>query len=273
MLTITEKEFNQLASFIHEHYGIRLKKEKKTLVLGRLGNTITRQGFKNFSDYYQHLLSDKTGKATFELLDKITTNHTFFMREAQHFACFKEEILPWLEKTVPDKDLRIWSAGCSKGQEPYTLAMILNDYLGNKASEWDADILATDISSAALKAAQEGTYTAEEVAGLPKYWLQKFFIKQPEGKYIVTDQLKKQVIFRNFNLMNASFPFKKKFHVIFCRNVMIYFDTDTKKQLIKKFYHQLQPGGYLFIGHSETLGNERQGFQYVRPATYRRGLR
>ncbi|SFI10427.1 MCP methyltransferase, CheR-type [Tindallia magadiensis] len=271
MLTITEQEFYKVAGFIHEHYGIRLKKEKKTLVLGRLGNTITRQGFQNFSEYYQYLQSDKTGKAVFELLDKITTNHTFFMREPQHFASFKEEVLPWLEKTVADKDLRIWSAGCSKGQEPYTLAMILNDYFGTSIDQWNTDILATDISSAALKTALQGVYSTEEVAGLPKYWLKKYFLKQKEEKYIVKEELKQQVVFRNFNLMNHSFPFKKRFHVIFCRNVMIYFDTETKKQLIKKFYHQLQPGGYLFIGHSETLGNEKQGFQYIRPATYRRG--
>ena len=272
MLTITEQEFTQLASFIHEHYGIRLKKEKKTLVLGRLGNTISRQGFGNFSDYYQHLMADTTGKATFELLDKITTNHTFFMREPQHFAFFKEEILPWMQRAATDKDVRIWSAGCSKGQEPYTLAMLLKDYFGPNFQQWDADILATDISSAALRSAKEGTYSAEEVTGLPKNWIQKYFNRESDGKYKVKEELKQQVIFRNFNLMNQSFPFKKKFHVIFCRNVMIYFDTPTKKQLIQKFYHQLQPGGYLLIGHSETLGNDRSGFHYIRLATYRRGV-
>lgn len=272
MLTITEQEFNQLASFIHEHYGIRLKKEKKTLVLGRLGNTISRQGFQNFSQYYQHLLADKSGEATFELLDKITTNHTFFMREPQHFSFFKDEILPWMQRKATDKDLRIWSAGCSKGQEPYTIAMLLKDYFGPSFHQWNADILATDISSAALQCAKEGAYTAEEVSGLPTYWIQKYFIREDTSTYKVKEELKQQVIYRHFNLMNPSFPFKKKFHVIFCRNVMIYFDAATKKQLIQKFYHQLQPGGYLLIGHSETLGNDRIGFQYLRPATYRRGI-
>lgn len=150
MISITNKEFNKLAEYINTNYGIHLKKEKKALVMGRLNNVLIKNSFRTFSEYYDYIISDTTGERITTLINKITTNHTFFMREAKHFYYFRDNVLPYLSTTIKDKDMRIWSAGCSTGEEPYTLAMLIDEYLGNEKLHWDAKILATDISSKVL---------------------------------------------------------------------------------------------------------------------------
>ncbi|WP_071392858.1 CheR family methyltransferase [Bacillus tuaregi] len=270
MIKITEKEFNQLSAYIRDHYGIFLKKEKKLLVTGRLQNVLMQEGFTNFTDYYQYVVTDKTGHAVDMLLDKITTNHTFFMRESNHFFFFRDTVLPQLKQQIKDHDLRVWCAGCSTGEEAYTIAMVMDEFLGEDKKYWDAVILATDISDKVLRMANRGIYQEEDVRNLPVSWILKHFLKQGHHQYAVQDSLKKEVIFRRFNLMEARFPFKKKFHTIFCRNVMIYFDQQTKLELVKKFYDSLEPGGYLFIGHSESLFGLQTGFKYVMPAIYQK---
>lgn len=270
MIKITENEFIQLSQYIKKHYGINLKEEKQTLVTGRLQNVLIQNGFQDFSEYLNYIMTDKTGLAVTTLVNKITTNHTFFMREADHFDYFKDKILPHLIRTVRDKDLRIWSAGCSSGEEPYTLAMLIDEFLGNEKVWWDSKILATDISSKVLEEAVGGNYRDEELAGLSPNWRLNYFNKQDQGIYRVTDKIRNEVIFRKFNLMDERFPFKRKFHVIFCRNVMIYFDAETKKNLLHKFCEALEYGGYLFIGHSESIGRDDKRFKYIQPAVYRK---
>jgi len=270
MLTITKEESQQLAAYIKANYGIYLKEEKRTLVMGRLYNVLVQHNFSNFTDYFQYVISDKTGEAAATLINRITTNHTYFMREAEHFYYFKNKVLPYLKATVKDKDLRIWSAGCSSGEEPYTLAMLINEYFGKEKQEWDTKILATDISSKVLEEAKRGIYSNEEIATLPLVWRLNYFRKLDNEKSVIVDEIKNEVIFRKFNLMERIFPFKRKFHVIFCRNVMIYFDTETKLELVNKFYEHLEYGGYLFIGHSESLNRENTKFKYVMPALYRK---
>jgi len=270
MFKITDEEFNQLANFIQSNYGIYLKKEKQALVTGRLYNVLVQHNFNNFSEYYDYVISDKTGKAVVKLIDKITTNHTFFMREPDHFFYFRDEVLPYLKKTVKDKDLRIWSAGCSTGEEPYTLAMIIDEFFGSNKAWWDTKILATDISTKVLDQAKKGIYTNEKIAVLPSFWKLNYFKKIDSTHNMIVDRIKKEVIFRNFNLMERVFPFKKKFHVIFCRNVMIYFDAKTKRELVNKFYDATEYGGYLFIGHSESLSRDETKYKYVMPAVYRK---
>ena len=270
MLTITDSEFRRLADYIKKNYGIYLKDSKKALVAGRLNNLLVNKNFDNFTDYIDDLLADKTGTAITELINKITTNHTFFMREADHFHYFRDKVLTYLKETVKDKDLRIWSAGCSSGEEPYTLAMIIDEFFGEEKKKWDNKILATDISNRVLKKAVEGIYSNEEIASMPVQWKLKYFNKLSKEKSVIIDRIKNEVIFRKFNLMDAVFPFKKKFHVIFCRNVMIYFDNNTKEQLVNKFYNSLDYGGYLFIGHSESLNSNKSRFKYIAPAIYRK---
>jgi len=270
LITITTKEFNQLAVYIKANYGINLKPEKKALVMGRLQNVLVQNGFRSFSEYYDYVVQDKTGSAAITLLDKITTNHTFFMREADHFHYFQDTVLPYLSDKVEDRDLRIWCAGCSSGEEPYTLAMILDEYFGREKYFWDCKVLATDISSKVLDEARAGIYTNSEIGTLPAKWRLKFINKLDTEKSQINEKLRSEVVFRKFNLMEPVFPFKKKFHVIFCRNVMIYFDEKTKYELINKYYDLTEPGGFLFIGHSESLNRDQTRYKYVQPAVYRK---
>ena len=270
MLTISDKEFKQLTEYIKANYGIYLKAEKKALLTGRLSNVLTEQKFMSFSDYFNYIITDKTGNAVITLIDKITTNHTFFMREEDHFNFFRAKVLPYLATTSKDKDLRIWSAGCSSGEEPYTLAMIIDDYFGMDKKWWDAKILATDISSKVLDIALKGVYNNEGIATIPASWKNSYFEKSNKEKSVLTNKIRNEVIYRKFNLMNEVFPFKRKFHTIFCRNVMIYFDNETKMKLVKKFYDLTEPGGYLFIGHSESLNRNDTQYKYVMPAVYRK---
>lgn len=270
MVTISDHEFRQLAEYIKANYGIHLKDEKKVLVMGRLQKVLQDTGCKSFSEYYEYLTSDGSGQAVITMVNKITTNHTFFMREAEHFTYFKNHVLPYLKESVNSKDLRIWCAASSTGEEPYTLAMIVDEFLGRDKIYWDSRILATDISEQALMQAIEGIYSSERLETIPKYWKLHYFEQIDRDNWKITDKLKQEVIFRKFNLMEPNFPFRKKFHVIFCRNVMIYFDQDTKNRLVNKFYDSLEDGGYLFIGHSETVSKSETKLHYVIPSVYRK---
>lgn len=268
--TINNKEFNQLTEYIKTNYGINLKEEKRAMVTGRLRNVLLQNNFRNFSEYYDYIISDKTGNAAATLINKISTNHTFFMREADHFEYFKNNALPYFKETINNKDLRIWSAGCSSGEEPYTLAMIIDEFFGTEKVGWDTKVLATDISSKVLDIAEKGIYDNEKIATLPSNWKLNYFKKVDNKSSVLIDRMRSEVIFRRLNLMDEEFPFKRKFHVIFCRNVMIYFDVQTKRKLVDKFYNLMEPGGYLFIGHSESINREETRYRYIRPAVYRK---
>ena len=270
MRDITEKEFIQLTDFIKSRYGINLA-HKKTLVVGRLQNYLIQNNFNSFSDYYNYVITEKTGDAVATLVNILSTNHTFFMREAEHFEYFKDKVLPqFAASESARKDLRIWSAGCSTGEEPYTLAMILANYFGAEKAIWDTKVLATDISTKVLDVALKGVYQNEGLVKLSEQWKRSFFTKANEESSKVVDKIRNEVIYRRFNLMDGVFPFKKKFHVIFCRNVMIYFDEKTKIDLINKFYEHTEYGGYLFIGHSESINREESKYKYLLPAVYKK---
>ena len=205
-----------------------------------------------------------------QILNLLTTNYSYFMREWEHFRYFKDHVLPELAPGLRDGDLRTWSAGCSTGQEPYTLAMLLSDFQAERGLSWDAKVLATDISDKALGAAKKGIYQDDSLKSVPAAWKLSYFNKMPNHEWMVSDSLKKEVVFRRFNLIEEEFPFKKRFHVIFCRNVMIYFREDTKKKLISKFYEATAKGGYLFIGHSESLDKNEMGYQFISPSIYKK---
>jgi chemotaxis protein methyltransferase CheR len=269
MKKITDDEFNLLARYIKSHSGIHLKPEKKTLLMGRLTKWLTELNMSSFMDFYDYLLEDKDGMVLSKLIDKITTNHTYFMREKEHFTYLEEQVFPYLKSTVRNRDLRIWCAASSTGEEPYTLAMLLEDYFGTVGLKWDKKLLATDISIDVLEKAKEGHYSRDKVQALPKMWQLNYFETSNEG-YRVKPKIRNEVIYRRFNLLEPRFPFKKKFHVIFCRNVMIYFDSKTKEELINKMYDALEYGGYLFIGHSESVDRNKSKFKYIQPAVYRK---
>lgn len=269
MIQIRQSEFKELAGYIKSNFGINLEQKMK-LIEGRLGNYIKEQGYSEFGQYYEGLLADNTYTELSNLVNRLTTNHTFFMREESHFEYLRDAALPEITKATKDKDIRIWSAGCSSGEEPYTIAMLLADYFGQEKALWDTKILATDISSKVLDIAKKGIYSAESAEMLPRQWRTRYFIKLENGDYKIAPKIEDEVIFRLFNLMQEVFPFRKKFHVIFCRNVMIYFDNETKKELVRRFFEHTEPGGYLFIGHSESIGRENTGYTYIKPAIYRK---
>lgn len=274
MILISDDEFTAIRNLIYEHFGINLTDQKRSLVVGRLQKYLKANQFQNFSDYYTYLVKDRTGQALGELINRISTNHTFFFREKDHFDFFTQVALPEAvarHKKKNSKDLRIWCAGCSYGDEPYSLAISMMEYFGNEYNLWDAGILATDISTIALAGARTGIYAEDRLKLAPEQYKQKYFVKLPDEFFRVSDRLKKEVTFRRLNLMKLQIPFKKPFDVISCRNVMIYFDQPTRDALVKRFYDLTVPGGYLYIGHSETLRKGHCPYDYVKPAIYRKG--
>lgn len=267
---ITDEEFVRISSYLKNRCGIDMS-QKKVIMNGRLGNYISRGGWRNFTEYMDAVERDRSGELTETLINLLTTNHTFFMREFEHLDYLKEVVLPELRiKEAARKDLRIWCGASSTGEEPYMIAMVLKDFFGLEHSQWDTTVLATDISTKVLRKAVAGVYTAEQLKAVPDPWKRKFFKKMAGGtQYKVKDELRREVIFREFNLMNP-FPFKKRMHVVFLRNVMIYFDEATKAELIQKVYDFTEPGGYLFIGTTETLDRDTTPFRFIQPSIYRK---
>lgn len=250
VLTIADVDFQRLVRFVREKYGIDLR-QKRQLITSRLGATVKNKGFANFKEYVDFLLSRGSMEDINQLLAKLTTNYTYFMRETGSFDFFTSTILPNITaRHQRDKTLAIWSAGCASGEEPYNISMYLMDYLGAKASLWDTRLLATDLSVEALHKAQAGVYELPDT--MPAKWKQDYFVHSKGGHYAVAPKIKKNVIFRQFNLMDP-IRFRRKFDVIFCRNVMIYFDQPTKKALVERFFEATLPGGYLIISLSENL--------------------
>ena len=269
MLTLTDNDFQRLYTYIKKNYGIDLSK-KKQLIVSRLSNTLSSQGFKDFSAYVDEILTGRDPEMVTAMLNKLTTNYTYFLREEEHFKYLWDDVLPDLaKKHAKDKVLSIWSAGCSSGEEPYTISMYLKEFFGAQASQWDTRLLATDISQKILNTAITATYNEESVSALPPSWKTKYFVKAGKDKYSVAPVIKQNVIFRTFNLMDP-ITFKRKFDLIFCRNVMIYFDQATKDALVQRFYNATFPEGHLFIGHSEGLTKATCPYEYIQPAIYRK---
>ena len=265
--SINTQDFLRLMHFVKSSYGIDLE-GKQFIVESRLANYLADSGFKDFSEYLDAVFDDSSGREVANLINRLTTNHTYFMRESEHFDHFREVFLPQAEKAVKDHDLRIWSAGCSFGNEPYNLAMCLDEYFGFGKVNWDLKILATDISFNALRQAQRGVYTEKALENISEEWRKRYFDKTSHGLYQVKDRIRNNVIFKYHNLMEE-IAFKKRFDLILCRNVMIYFDDRTKSELCKRFYNATEEGGYLYIGHAETAPDD---MPYVkeRTAVYRK---
>jgi len=269
-MTISDKDFKRLFEYVKSNFGVNLEK-KRTLIEGRLSNYIIQQGFEGFNDYIEDVFKDSTGGKINTLMTKLTTNYTYFMREEAHYKFMQEVALPYWTSNLKTRDLRIWSAGCASGEEAYTTVMVLHEWFGpTKIREWDTTVLATDISVRVLDMAKQGVYPVEHFENLPPTWKDKYFTKLSEDKYKIKDVLAKGVNFGQFNLMGNFSRFRKKFHIIFCRNVMIYFDSPTKQALAKRYHDALEVGGYLFIGLSETLSGIQGDFQQVSPSIYRR---
>ena len=272
---LSDREYRLISDLVYRTVGIHLDEHKKALIVGRLQKFLREKEFSNFSQYYDYVNSDPTGQTLKALVTSISTNHTFFFRESDHFTFFLNNVLPQITETLKkhrSRDLRIWCAGCSSGEEPYTLAMYLLDFFGSESRLWEMGVLATDISDTVLEKAKKAIYSDENVSKIPLPFKNKYFSRHDHNNWIVENQVKELVLFRKLNLMRESYPFKGKFHVIFCRNVMIYFDKQTQNKLIQRFYSYTEPGGYLFIGHSESLSRDNCPYTYVKPAVYWREM-
>lgn len=273
---LSDKEFELFRGLIYKTSGINLTSSKKELVKARLSKRLTKTGIGSFEQYYKFVTRhDKNGEELVHLLDSISTNKTDFFREGKHFDFLNAKLLPDLiqkKEKGKNKTIRVWCAASSSGEEPYTLAITILNHI-NPNNGWNIKILATDISTKILQRAIKGIYTKDSLKGISPAIVSAHFthvVIDNANYFKVKDHLKKIITFRRFNLMAPNFPFRNPFDFIFCRNVMIYFDTETQHKLILKFYNCLPKDGYLFIGHSETLARKTHGFKYTQPAVYQK---
>lgn len=269
---LSDKDFLRFRELIYDETGIALSERKKRLLVARLTKRLRALGLQSFGEYYDYLINNPAGKDEFEhFINRITTNKTDFFRERHHFDFLHDELLPDIIREGErsgQRRLRIWSAGCSTGEEPYSIAMTVADTFA-RARGWDIRILATDLDTNVLETASAGIYPSQTVAPINRDYLSRYFVRNGTG-YEVCPEIKHQVVFRKLNLMQPAFPMKRPFDLIFCRNVIIYFDMETKTRLMNKFHEQLKPGGYMFIGHSESLMNMKTSFSYVKNTIYRK---
>lgn len=268
MIKLNDSEFKYIVSYVKNNFGIDLGK-KRVLLEGRLNGYLTSKGYTSFSDYFEAVKADSSGLELTNLLNKVTTNHTYFMRESEHFDFLQEHVLPEMERRVRDHDLRFWCAAASTGEEPYTLAMILHDYFGRRVPKWDKTLLATDLSMKVLDIARNGIYNDEALRDIPAEWKRRYFDRFDRESMQVKPEIRSQVVFSRFNLMDP-IRAKRPYHIVFCRNVMIYFDTQTKAALADRLYNAMAPGGYLFLGLTESLPKPNR-FNYLRPSVYQKG--
>jgi chemotaxis protein methyltransferase CheR len=267
MVKITDDEFKTLRKLVYNDFGITLGDNKKNMIDSRFQSILSRENIDSYTDYFNQRLINKKSKDFQEFTHKITTHHTFFYRENIHYKFLVQEIVPWIKKCAKDYDIRIWSAGCSTGEEAYTIAFYLNECFEKRI--WNKKVLATDISEETLKKASSGVYLKKSIEKLPDEYLMKYFDNKCDN-FVVNKDIKNEVIFRKFNLMD-DFKFKRKFHIIFCRNVMIYFNEGTKEKLVKKFEKYLVDGGYLIIGRTESITNlNSHKFKLIKPSIYRK---
>lgn len=266
--TVRPADFREIQSMAHDIFGLELKTGKEALVGARLGKRVRELGLKDISDYLGHVKGDRTGLELAALIDALTTNFTSFLREPVHFKLLRERILPEL---AGRQSFQVWSAGCSTGEEPYSILFETAETLGD-TKLGAMKLLATDISTRALKAASDGIFPEARLKELPDAWRKRYFQRgsgQQDGRVRVRQEWRSRVQFERLNLMEdlSRMP---RCAVIFCRNVMIYFDKPTQERLVGQFAARLDPGGWLLIGHSEGLMGVRHDLEYVMPAVYRK---
>lgn len=270
---ITDDEFEYLRKLIYREAGINLTPAKKCLAQTRIGKLMRKKGIDGYKKLFQILENDKTGYQLEMVLDAISTNHTFFFREDAHFSFLNDTIIPGLQKKGV-REIEIWSAGCSSGEEPYTIAIsILEAKNEGKYADVRFRIDASDISTEVLKKAKAAVYHAESIQELP-YTIKKRYFRRGKDRYLqfvkVKEEVQKYVTYSRKNLLLPNDD-PKKYHIVFCRNVMIYFDRETKEKVVANLYDKLHPGGYLITGHSESLNGITHKLLQEKPTIYRKG--
>jgi len=267
---MTDLEFRDLAQLVSSQFGIHLDR-KETLVTGRLHKVLKSRGLTSIGEYLRLVRQDASGLALEELIDRISTNHTFFFREPEHFAFLQEVALGEIQHRTPvPSEVRLWCAGCATGEEAYTLAMLCLEWADENSFPGRFRIEATDISVTALETARKGEYNNDRVRLVPLEMKSKYFNFLGDERWAIVPALRSMISFHRVNFMDPSFPFPELFHMIFCRNVMIYFDRETKNALVQRLVSHLMPEHYLFVGHSEALGRHSFDLETVKPSVYRR---
>jgi len=268
-LELKDDDFRKIARLVYERCGINLHEGKKELVKARLGKRLKEAGFISFADYYRYVISEEGTDELTAMIDSISTNVTYFFREGSHFQKLQAIIPAMIGARGRDGSatkLQIWTAGCSTGEEPYSLAITLKEH------RMAATILASDISSKVIKTAINGVYPEEKLKSISPTILKRYFqygCGEWEGYYRIKDEIRKMVQFMRFNLMETPPP-NFLFDIVFCRNVMIYFDKTIQAALVNRFYNCLRDGGYFFVGHAESLSGLSHAFKYIEPSIYRK---
>jgi len=263
----TRKDFERLCQLVDRHTGIQLASGKEDMLYGRLSRRLRKVGLDSFKAYIQLLEEDETGDEFGEFINSVTTNLTSFFREAHHFDYLKKTLLPELmQRNQASRRIRIWSAGSSTGEEPYSIAMTVAETM---PPGWDVKILATDLDTDVLLHGERGMYDETRIEGLSKAVVQRWFVKSKShpGKVRVKSELQDLIYFRQLNLLK-SWPMKGPIDIIFCRNVIIYFDMPTKQKLMDRYADMLVDGGHLFLGHSEAMNNMSNRFSLDGKSVY-----
>ncbi|WP_299797787.1 protein-glutamate O-methyltransferase CheR [uncultured Shewanella sp.] len=261
---MTQADFDFIQSLAYENTGIVLPERKKHMVYSRLSRRLRQLSLGSFAQYCSHI--QNTPDEMINFVNALTTNLTAFFREEHHFRYLENKVVPqW--KQGKNRRLRVWSSACSTGEEPYSIAMILEQYFSG--AEWDLKILATDLDTNVLSKASVGSYAKESVTNLPARYIEKYARQTDNGQKIqMSSTIQKMIHFKQLNLL-GEWPMKGPFDIIFCRNVLIYFDNETKRKIISRFRELLSPQGYLFIGHSETLTHISEDFDLIGQTIYR----
>ncbi|WP_243373051.1 protein-glutamate O-methyltransferase [Geotalea sp. SG265] len=271
--SLSSKDFNRLSQFIYEELGIKMPEAKKTMLEARLQKRLRTLGIPTFAEYCEFLFSDQgMEEEIIQMIDLVTTNKTDFFREPEHFDYLLDRVLPEWENRHQGKKLMVWSAGCSSGEEPYTLAMVLSEF-GEMCPGFRFEILATDISSRVLEKAKVAVYDEERVIPVPANLKRKYLLRSKDRanpRVRIVPELRDRVCFRRLNFMDGDFGMREQLDIIFCRNVIIYFDRKTQERLLNHFYTHMAPGSHIFMGHSETLSGLNVPLTAVHPTVYRK---
>ncbi len=269
---MNDKDFTRFSQFIYAEVGIKLPPTKKTMVEARLQKRMRYLGLPTHDEYISFLFSPEGQRdELMHLIDVVTTNTTEFFREPQHFEILNQQVLPEWQRKVGRKPLQIWSAGCSTGMEPYTLAIVCSEFARNN-EPFNFHILATDISTQVLQVAMQGIYEEERILPVPKHLKSRYFLRSKDRskrQVRLAPEIRELVEFRRLNFME-DFSLPQRMHIVFCRNVVIYFDKTTQQRLFTKLCRTMDPGAFLFIGHSESLAGMDLPLKQVAPTVYRR---
>lgn len=261
-MKLKQAEFDKIREQIYDYCGINLHEGKHALVRARVMKRIRKLGLQNFSEYVSYLDQDNSGREFLSLVDVLTTNKTSFFRESKHFDFIRSDVIPEMR----GRNVKWWSAGCSTGEEPVTCAIVLRE---QNVPARNVKILATDLSRDVLKVAKRGVYPAQNLASMSPSIRRKYFAKANDGRLSVHSEIHDMITYGRLNL-KKKWPLSGPFHVIMCRNVMIYFNRETQQKLVSRFYDLLEPGGYLFLGHSESVASADERFDNICPAVYRK---